>query len=1504
MEAFDSCVSKFAELKSMSKLAYTVEEFTLFAWILLSDKFFGFTIEITNFYKQKISYIQRTKGGKEYQGGLNTRLDKGTSIVELPRVFHPAEKEYLTFGQMMWILTKGNSAIKKWDRRLNEESFLSVDLGFLIKQLSKKYSRMNLLRNCRLSLIQYFKYMQEFYGSIFEQPKIKEFWNSHSAKYFIDPFLFEHAKINELQHDADGVVNAIKTRFIIKFNYDKFHRTFTVSHERMIDALMPLLFTKKFSSLIVSYLNSFVNVLKLLTLPHDVIRKDKENKRINDVDQVMDRVDSTLAKDAAEIAEDNPRDPVSGLPAQRSGQDADNGEYRAEAKLSDFDKLFERNFKEVRRLVNNEFHGEPVEVVAQFNTNMDRIRAGRVVSSSKQDMIFSFDKMTKKKKPIMVKTQVTENLEEAVRYNTQLLTFQENLFDLDFDFSIDLAIVFSQIQDKEFDGFSRNKDEYDLLIKIDNKQRVFHKSDAFAERTYFWMKIKFNYEAIPFEHYENFVKIASVDIKFYYPLLQSHACLRLEEPCFIIKFLRILSLCSEHLRNTELYALFGHLLAHHHPKNTFANVDVAVNAAYLKDDKHFYMTVLRVCDPRSLTQPISKAASRHSQTNIAPLRQVSLLSRRQSRNSLTPTASPRNIYSPSSKYNSQLSIVIEFNGEKDNRLMERSSDLQHQESSISNQKNVISIFGGGYSNKQNYKGSMRSKSKLPAINLYPVSSEALNMRGNPRSEDEDDPIQIKDLSVASPSPVSPRLNKMNTEKGQFGKMAEDLIEKPTPKKQFNWKPDMRQMPSNILTRLTEPKNESEYDPKNPNNYDPDGFAYLRANMSVNSERDAKRKFEKFNKYLDADDENTNTVRRLDQNFEVLPSSAVNRLIDEELKIARISFKFHNLIEEDGDRVKVYRFTENTEGFLNTTLQKNINSNKPYVQEISELPQEKVKERLIINDTASKNSLEGVHGCRKDIFSFIQKIEGLGKCHLKICSFYSKADYTSKTVIRDAKPREGSMDQAETSEMINMETFYEDFCHRLVTVAKNIGDSELDDFNSSLNEFPEIVPVLQILPAEDMSGRASPKFGPLQKNSPMEFQFGLTRVEEGNSPAGHSDKTPNIFKGITGKTLNRLPSFNLGRKLGSGSAVGDSIFRAKHKIFKKEEILLLNIQLVPMNYKYRESKVILNSQDINSLLDISAFFSFCMKTTDPSDIEFRLKVSNPKLIFTCLLRYLVSKIEMAKTAFYRQPCFRQVKHSKCSLVNIFNKYEHNTNIVLTNFLDKVSANKVVLFSGIRRSNNYYFIVTVVLNRALNSVLFKVYNPRATRTFLFDIPAERLVPFTEQYMFKYLFPLFLNESLQDALGSYNNFASMGNLNFSPRHRGSVQLASKPVELDELEEEDDDVDRTLNRGETGMSPRLIDLIKRDMLDVSESSEELGRFALEVNKAKKVIRKRQSAMRKKTKLKLEIDTMSELTFEEKFSRLLEIVYDPLLIKLFAQWDKSMTNGNLCSLRNPYESD
>jgi hypothetical protein len=1479
-------------MKSVCRLAYTPEDFILFAWIILSDKFFGFTVEVTNFYKLKIDHLEKEGSHQPGSIDINNKNDKGSSIVELPRVHYPAEKEYITFGQMMWILTKGNSTVKKWQDQYRNQTLKVEDMTSLLPKLSHIFHRTSLLRSCKMSVLQYFNYMKNFYSSLFDQVLIKNFWNSSSSSFFIEPFLFEHAKINELQHDSDGVVNSIKTHFILKFNYDKFHRHFNVSHEKMVDSLLPLLFTKQTKSLIVNYLNSFVHVLKLLTLPHEIIRKNKDNKRIGDVDKVMDLIDARQAVDNKDL------DPGAKLEKKdRSEQDDNLGIPLAGSKDKiknnfSLEALFEKNFREVNRLVKNEFGGEVNDQGVLLNTNMDRIRAGKVIVSNKEDIAFSFDKMVKKKKPIMIKAQVTENLEEAVKYNIQLTSFENNLRSLPFDFSIDIAQLFSAIQEKHFDGFTRNHEDYDLIYRVDIKHQAFGKNDPFAERNIFLLKIKFRYETIPFERYDNFVKIASIEIRLYYPHLHSFAFLVFKEPCFIIKFLRILSLSSDYLRNIELSALLGHLLSHHHPKNTFTNIDVAINASYLRDEKHFYMTVLRVCDERNLSMPLS----RQTKVNVTTLKQVRSLGKPNlmfSRNSLSPNFSPKALYSQSQKQNSQFSITMEqreLTDEASREAITSRNNLDNQPEEYSKLQELV-----GMASIIDPKAFKIAKRPCPMIRLQPVNS---NTDLKPSLNSVSD---VKEMSWAMNSPLNAdRVDKSTSGKIGFGEEASKIMEKLPKKKKFNFQ--RWNLPKKLDVLLPEEDQNSSSEEEDQifrSNYDPDGVAFLRQNVTVNSEQAARREYERMNNYLENEDDAKITVKKPDEKIMPLESTKVIQNLDENLKVIRISFKMHDTKEG----TPTYRFTENTEGFLNTTLQKQINSMKPHVQELSDLPQEKVKERLLINDSTSKNCLEGIQGTKKEIFSFIQNVQGLGKCHLKVFSFYSKVDYTKKTIVVDTEKRSNYQHYDPTLDLIGTENLYEGLCYRFKSLAMTLADN--DPF-TSLREFSDDFPRVKGSSPMDEGDNESPFFPIISVKEPdEEFKFSGTFGGENTrqvSPlmtatfGNHGIKPTNFLQ----KSLRRNPSFNFGLALGSGSKLEDSNQSATSKLFRKEEILLLNINIVPINFKHREYKIILNSQDINNLVDLKKFFYFCLKTTSGIDLEYKLGIVHPKLMFVNLLRYLVSKIEMSKDVFYRQPTFKKESKDNLLLMNVFNKYEHNTNIILTSFLDKVSNNKIILYSGVKRCNNTYFIVTVMLNVVMNSVTFKVYNPSMTRTYMFEASADKLVFLAEEYFNRFIFPLFLNDTLKASLKSYQDFTRNIEVTLSPKHKafkGEFEFNDE-IDIQDVDEERE-IDRNIERDDLDLSHHIDDMtllgMNFDDNEHSQESSQQGGFAGHAKLAVKTKRRMHHA-RKKTKSVNFMDSYTELSFPEKFAKLYEMMDDPCLIRLFVSWDRQMTNGKLRS--------
>ena len=416
LELFKACVEKFEQMKKVSKTMYTVEELTLFAWVLLSDKFFGFCISVENFYKLK---IDKLKSSEKIRQAKQKKYNGSLSIVELPKIFHHCDKEYITFSQMMWIMTKGKTALSF---KLGSHPNINADYGQIASELARVYSRMSILRSTKNNLHTMFSFMQTFYSSLMDQKKIRAFWASSIANVFIEPFLFEHTKINELIHDSDGVVNESRTMTIFKFNYDKFHKLFGLTNDNMINSLVPVVMgDQKKSKLQVQHLNSFVNVLRLLNIKEDLKRGFSSTKRIYDVDKLIDNVDIRVEQEKR-LKADNKR---SDLEIVAAGKEL-NKETRRD---SMFNGLFDRNFREVKNLINNDFHGVTAELFLLANTNVDRVRMSNFILSEKQDYNFSYDKLLKKKKPIVTKGHLTENLEEAEKYFRRMIDFQKRLME-------------------------------------------------------------------------------------------------------------------------------------------------------------------------------------------------------------------------------------------------------------------------------------------------------------------------------------------------------------------------------------------------------------------------------------------------------------------------------------------------------------------------------------------------------------------------------------------------------------------------------------------------------------------------------------------------------------------------------------------------------------------------------------------------------------------------------------------------------------------------------------------------------------------------------------------------------------------------------------------------------------------------------------------------------------------------------------------------------------------
>jgi hypothetical protein len=1558
MTLFKTCVDKFEQMNSVSKTNYKIEEFLLFAWILVCDKFFGFCVTIDNFYKHKIKYL------KEHPKIIKTKKinQDALSIIELPKVYHNAEREFITFSQMMWMLTKGRGLVK--------EGRVSTEYTQAVTDLGKAFVYSHVLACREEGLPGRGLLLQSFLSKHFDQREIKSFWNSPQALPFIEPFLFEHAKINELLHDSDGIVNKSTTKLLLRFNYDKFNRIFSLSNEHMIQAIIPQLMSNSSSIIQIQYLNSFVNVFKLLAIKQDLREAFSSNKRIYDVDKVIDAVDQRVELEK-HVTQEKRRPELELAVASKERS-------KETTRDSLFNQMFDKNFKEVKNLISNDFHGEAGDLVLQANTNVERIRQASFIVKGKQDITFSFDKLQKKRKPIITKSHLTENLEEAEKFYKRMIEFNEKIRNMHFSFGIDVNGLFSRLKADHRARATEIHGSYDLLLTINDRKGWLGRNQGWGERGFFKMKLNFVFANVPFESYTDYVKLCKIKLGIYYPLLKSQATLEIEEPCFMVKLIRIISLASIQLRDLELSALIGPLLVRHHPKNTFNNVELAINSSFHTDDKHFYITVLRF-------------------NNILG----------QKPTSLQPLA-----------LNSRRNISLPYNAD-------------------------------------------------------PPASSQLNLGLLQR--DSSQLRYISQLGLPSERDMYSNYTETDSKIGSLGR-------------------------SEML------------------NYDPDTLA--------------AHKIIQLQKKVDDDEEKK--VRRLKKEFELIPTDSALFRMDGRIRLQRLSFKLHNVFKEADHDVETYRVIKNVEGYLNTTFQKSINNQKAKVTHISELPQEKVKERLLINDPASKNSLIGMSKCREDIISFIQPIQGLGNSHVRTSLFYSKIDYKSKTI---NGINEGEIEDLGSTNpgRIQPESLYEDLCARIRTIGSLLTDQE--SF-SSLDEATEKIPELfdqlpkQYIPvlkqkhssrihnfgsAKQSSGQISSQRDKLLKEVPkpktalktlkhiqrfqryfpsqalekskgksaeskensklkkptvkdqkkVNFSFvkkdphrqnplsakrrkaawstsnkkertsensqqpeveakavepdmedkpeklrelkipnkmvnfiehseeenvdSIKRSDKSNEPqkpfhssikklferplsnmkerivkkdrqtlqgslprrkivfkkpilrlqvnpqeainqhsssvlTSQENKGP-VLKDVTRvrytlaaddlKLSMKLPrqtqhfdseSFrtpllqadkrvqhrsgllNQADKVVMSSVEETSKF-STHKLFKKEEALLLSIQLIPINFKYREYKIILNAQDINQIIDMREFFQFAFQTKDPAQLNYKLGIINPKLAFVNLLRYIVMKIEMKKASLFRVPCFRKLFSDKTVyLKNIFNKYEHNTNIVISGFLDKVSGNNIVIYSGVIRSKGTYLVVTVSLNRAINLFQLKVYNPRVLRTFLMELDSKWVLQHSQEYFLNTVFPTFIRGNLSQTFASYQAFHEQTRTSLNSKKKIASMEALDEVSAQDNSPKQDSKEENEKRNLLGVdSGKSFDTPRAS--DRSNPTSFGGFFSEAVDQAK---------TRKKNILK---DILKESprhllkqdkSFGELFILVEEFMDDPIFLRLFSLWDTSISNSKL----------
>ena len=1001
------------------------------------------------------------------------------------------------------------------------------------------------------------------------------------------------------------------------------------------------------------------------------------------------------------------------------------------------------------------------------------------------------------------------------------------------------------------------------------------KGAPYSERGYFKLMIKMYFETIPFEGYLDYVKIAKVDLKFYYPLLQSQASLTIEEPCFIVKFIRLISLTSEYLRDMELSFIFGNLLSRHQPKNIFTNIDVVINSSFQMYEKHFYMTVLKCF---SKTRPAQKFP--------------------------------------------KLTL-----------------------------------------------NQLNSSSNL-------IASQHLKFA-----------VEKRDLED-----VTPGVNMLKKTES------------------FSW----GRSPKNTLIQ------DNNKNPEVPGSYSPGSSKLIPIH---DKEAVVAQKIIKLQKMVDEEDE-TN-VKRLPKDFELLSNNYVLTNMDKpKVKVSRLSFKLHSVVRQESMDVQTFRVIKNVEGYLNITFQKSINSIKTRVYHLDELPQEKVKERLLINDQSSKNSLVGMFNCKEDILSFVQPLNGLGKCHLRVSMLYTKIDYKTKTVSASdlEKDKDQEMEAGSGNlDRINIHTFYEDLCARIRMMGRLLNDcdsfsslKEPTEENSALDmdtirqSPPTIIDppniktftqnntrnVAEVKMSPNKSGlqrvhrilkprgafvmgtssqkRESPiiakKDKPIIqiKMSPLNLRGKLT--EKGSPLKGKQEKGFKIFPMrdsiMSGKELSILKSmrgpvvsnlvlasakydeaqsslryleldhkqpeiedkphivskfsplqskvpipFGNSRAYGRASAYIDqkplaesaneeSSSLGTHRLFKKEETLLLSIQIAPINFKYRQHKIILNAQDINQIIDMREFFSYAFQTTDNTELDHKLGITNPKLVFVTLLRYISMKLEMTKTALFRLPSFRKVVGERTVIMkNVFNKYEHNTNIMISGFLDKVSSYSIVLYSGVKRCRGTYFIVTVKLDVSLNLLHFKIYNPKVLRTFLLEVYCSSLLSQAQDFYIKVLFPLLLDGELEKIFSSYQNFCeAVQKTEMISPYSKSKKLLSADV-LDESFIPDSSMQVESNEGmdkinvnphENGKqmsqfnTPRVTD--RSQVLSVSGFAEAAERAKIKKKSVYKIFLKESPQNLLK----------DEKSFKEVFQNMQDFFDDQMFIKLFYLWDGSISNSRL----------
>lgn len=254
----------------------------------------------------------------------------------------------------------------------------------------------------------------------------------------------------------------------------------------------------------------------------------------------------------------------------------------------------------------------------------------------------------------------------------------------------------------------------------------------------------------------------------------------------------------------------------------------------------------------------------------------------------------------------------------------------------------------------------------------------------------------------------------------------------------------------------------------------------------------------------------------------------------------------------------------------------------------------------------------------------------------------------------------------------------------------------------------------------------------------------------------------------------LPKGNLFmRKDTTGAKKQKSKKKLQRKLFQNTENLMINFSILSSKSRFSSNKLILNSQDINEIFNIKQFMKFSLKTLNYKEAKLKLSSNNPKQTFILLLRFVISKFSLLQTNLYSKLCIPVVLQNRRDRLiqkNIFSKYEHNTNITLSKYLDVISEKLKVIYKGFRFMDGVYFVVTVRRDETQDAILINLYNPQVCRTFIARIKPTLFKKFGVNFLDN-ICNLISNQSI-DKKTSYNDLQQKMKANLA----GSDRMLSK--------------------------------------------------------------------------------------------------------------------------------